>query len=96
MTREGVYRRTHVRPIKHSKVSYIFYLSYRKELNMKTWSVGGIEKSREDWCKEYGISSVGVVMYRMDKIGLALQEALETPKKSNGRPRKGQKYAHIV
>lgn len=53
----------------------------------KTYVIGGEEKTLNQWCKEYSISTVAV-QYRMKTLGMSLEDALKTPK-----TRKGNIYA---
>ena len=40
----------------------------------KTWTINGVRKTREEWCKEYGVSLSGV-KHRLEK-GMSVEEAL--------------------
>lgn len=48
----------------------------RRPAKKKTWNIDGIEKPRTEWCEEYG-KSIQCVMYRISKMGMTPQEALE-------------------
>lgn len=51
------------------------------------WMIDGKTKSVADWCAEYNLS-VPTVMYRIKTKGMTPSEALTTPKKTQGRPKK--------
>lgn len=53
------------------------------------WTIDGEAKTFGKWCKQYNTSTVAV-RYRMNKLGMTLEEALKTPKMTMGRPRKEQ------
>lgn len=59
----------------------------RKPRKKKTWTINGMTKSRANWCEEYEIP-LETVKYRVNHKGMALEEALKTPKMADGRPRK--------
>lgn len=58
-----------------------------KRRPVKTYCIDGEEKTLKQWCREYNISDVAV-KYRMNTLGMSLEEALKTPK-----TRKGNIYA---
>jgi hypothetical protein len=60
---------------------------YQKHKPKKSWTIGSITKSIDDWCSEYGLS-VPMVMYRVKTKGMTPFEALTTNKLTKGRPMK--------
>lgn len=58
-----------------------------KPRKLKTWTIAGETKSINEWCEQYNTSTVAI-SYRMKKMGMALEQALKTPKIQAGRPRK--------
>lgn len=58
-----------------------------KRRTVKTYAIDGEEKTLNQWCSKYHISDVAV-KYRMNTLGMTLEEALKTPK-----TRKGNIYA---
>lgn len=50
--------------------------------------IDGVEIPLKKLCEEYGVSDA-FVRYRMKKLGMSAKEAVETPKKTLGRPKKG-------
>lgn len=59
----------------------------RKQRELKTWAIGGETKSIAEWCIIYN-TSTPAIRYRMNKLGMTLEQALKTPKYTQGRPRK--------
>lgn len=53
----------------------------------KTWTIDGITAEREKWCLVYDIG-LPTVLYRVNHMGMTIEQALKTPKIQNGRPRK--------
>lgn len=60
-----------------------------KRRKVKTYTINGEEKTLNQWCKEYNISNVAVY-YRMNTLGMSLEEALKTPKTRKGNIYAGQ------
>lgn len=58
-----------------------------KKRKLISWKINGIEKTREEWCKEYGIS-LPTVLYRINKKKMSIIDALTAEKMCEGRPRK--------
>ncbi len=59
-----------------------------KQHNRKNiWTINGETKSAIDWCAEHGLS-VPMVMYRIKTKGMSPEEALTSPKLTDGRPTK--------
>ena len=52
---------------------------------IKRFEVDGVSRTMAEWCLMYGVSEP-FVRYRMQKKGMSLKEALETPKIQQGRP----------
>lgn len=59
----------------------------RKKRKLKTYEMDGEVKTLAEWYKIYKTSEPAV-RYRMKKIGMTFEEALKTPKLTDGRPRK--------
>lgn len=59
----------------------------RKPRERMYWVIDGVSKTREEWCKEYNIG-LPAVLYRINKKGMSIEEALKKPKETLGRPRK--------
>lgn len=59
----------------------------RRKTYKISWEIDGEVKPGIDWCKQYGMS-MPFVRYRIEKMGMTPYEALTTPKKTDGRPRK--------
>jgi len=59
----------------------------RKKRVVKLFSINGDARSMKEWCVLFGTSQQAVY-YRMDKLGMTLEQALKTPKMTDGRPRK--------
>lgn len=57
-----------------------------KKRKLITWNIDGVEKSRQEWCEEYGVG-LETALYRIKK-GMTPLEALTTEKRCEGRPRK--------
>lgn len=60
-----------------------------KKRTSKTWTIAGETKPISEWCEQYNTSTVAI-SYRMNKLGMTLEQALKTPKMATGRPRKEQ------
>lgn len=58
-----------------------------KQRKKKTWTINGETKTRNEWCEIYG-TSIEFVKYRVNHKGMSIEEALKTPKMTDGRPRK--------
>lgn len=59
----------------------------RKKRVVKLFSINGDARSMKEWCVLFGTSQQAVY-YRMNKLGMTLEQALKTPKMTDGRPRK--------
>lgn len=59
----------------------------RKQRELKTWTIDGQTKPIAEWCLIYN-TSTPAIRYRMNKLGMILEQALKTPKLTKGRPRK--------
>lgn len=59
----------------------------RKRRRLKTWTIHGETKPIMEWCLEFNTSS-SAVRYRMETLNMTLEQALKTPKLTQGRPRK--------
>lgn len=58
-----------------------------KRKKFKTWTIGGETKPIVEWCLIFN-TSTPAIRYRMNKLGMTLEQALKTPKITQGRPRK--------
>ena len=58
-----------------------------KKRKLKTVTIDGETKSLSDWYRFYNTSD-SAVRYRMKTMGMTLEEALKTPKMTDGRPKK--------
>lgn len=58
-----------------------------KKRKLKTCTIGGVTKPITEWYKIFNTSEPAV-RYRMKILGMTLEQAIKTPKKANGRPRK--------
>lgn len=63
-----------------------------KKRKLKTVTIDGETKSLSDWYRFYNTSD-SAVRYRMKTMGMTLEEALKTPKMTDGRP-KNEVTAH--
>ena len=54
-----------------------------KRKPVKTYTIDGEEKTLNQWCREYHIST-NAVYYRTRKLGMSLEQALKTPKSRKG------------
>lgn len=59
----------------------------RKQRELKTWTIGEQTKTIAEWCLIFN-TSTPAIRYRMNKLGMTLEQALKTPKLTQGRPRK--------
>lgn len=59
----------------------------RKRPKPKTWTISGEVKPIREWRLIYN-TSTPAIRYRMNKLGMTLEQALKTPKITQGRPRK--------
>lgn len=59
----------------------------RKQRELKTWTIDGETKPIPEWCMIYN-TSTPTIRYRMNKLGMTLEQTLKTPKLTQGRPRK--------
>lgn len=59
----------------------------RKPRKLKTLTIGGETKTLKEWYLIFNTSQPAV-RYRMNKLGMDLEQALTTPKMAEGRPRK--------
>lgn len=59
----------------------------RKKPNPKTWTINEEIKPIREWCMIYN-TSTPAIRYRMKTLNMTLEQALKTPKLTQGRPRK--------
>lgn len=58
-----------------------------KRRKFKTWTIDGETKPIREWYLIFNTSEPAI-RYRMNKLGMTLEQALKTPKLTQGRPRK--------
>lgn len=58
-----------------------------KRKKFKTWTIDGETKPIREWYLIFNTSEPAI-RYRMNKLGMTLEQALKTPKLTQGRPRK--------
>jgi hypothetical protein len=58
-----------------------------KRKKFKTWTIDGETKPIREWYLIFNTSEPAI-RYRMNKLGMTLEQALKTPKITQGRPRK--------
>lgn len=66
-----------------------FTLTEKDKSMLTLYFIDGVGKTKEEWYKIYDTSGAAVD-YRRKKWGMTFEEALKTPKKKTGRPRKEQ------
>lgn len=59
----------------------------RKKKTVKLFLIDGDLKPMKEWCAMFGTSEQSVY-YRMNKLGMTFEQALKTPKMTDGRPKK--------
>ena len=63
---------------------YVQNVNKRKQKPRKgTYEINGVTKTKKEWCEEYGVW-VATVDYRMKKMGMTLEEALNAEKRCEG------------